>query len=501
MHTDYMQINKHLASKTVVSMPDLRPVLFIVGLMIMGLGIAMFIPMFVDIGYGNEGWQVFGLSGILSAFSGLIIALANYVPNNRMRTRGAFLLTTSSWLILALIGAIPFMFQDHNMSFTNAYFESMSGLTTTGSTVMTGLDDAPEGILLWRAMLQWYGGIGIIITALAILPRLNIGGMQLFKTEWYDPMGKFLPRTGQIAAGIGFAYVGLTILCAASYVFTGVNIFDAICLSMTTLSTGGFANSDASFAAYADGGADIVASLFMVLAAMPFAAYVLAMRGNLSAIYRNPQARGFLFLLLILITLMVSYLKLNGHVSTAHPLRLAMFNIISIITGTGYSFGDYQTWGTFAVGMFFVIMFVGGCAGSTSCSIKIFRFQIGFEALRAYIFKMARPNAVAPMLYGGQPIPKSTIYAVMAFFFIFMFCYVVIAIVLSIIGLDDITALSSAATAMTNVGPGLGDIVGPSGSFQSIPNSAKWVLSIAMIVGRLEIIPVLVVLTPSFWRS
>jgi len=482
-------------------MPDLRPVLFIVGLMIAGLGLAMFIPMFVDMGYGNEGWQVFGMSGFISLLLGGIIALASYMPNNRMRARGVFLLTTSSWVILAFIGAIPFMLQDHSMSMTDAYFEAMSGLTTTGSTVMTGLDDAPEGILIWRAMLQWYGGIGIIITALAILPRLNIGGMQIFKAEWFDPMGKILPRAGQIAAGIGFAYIGLTVLCALGYILTGVGVFDAICLSMTTLSTGGFANSDASFAAYADGGADIVASIFMIFAAMPFAAYVLAMRGNFSAIYRNPQTRGFLFLLFVLIVLMVGYMEANNHVSTAHPIRLAMFNIISVITGTGYSFGDYQTWGPLAVSLFFVIMFVGGCAGSTSCSIKIFRFQVAFEALRGYLFTMARPHAVAPMRYGGRPLPRSTVYSVMAFFFIFMACYVATALALSVIGLDEITALSSAATAITNVGPGLGDIVGPSGSFQPLPNSAKWVMSIAMIVGRLEIIPVLVVLTPSFWRA
>lgn len=482
-------------------MPDLRPVLFIVGLMIFGLGIAMLIPMFVDIGYNNEGWQVFGLSGILSSLFGLILALTNYVPNNQMRARGAFLLTTSSWIILALIGAIPFMFQENNMSLTDSYFEAMSGLTTTGSTVMTGLDDAPEGILIWRAMLQWYGGIGIIITALAILPRLNIGGMQIFKTEWFDPMGKILPRARQIAASIGIAYIGLTTLCAICYVLTGVDVFDAICLSMTTLSTGGFANSDASFAAYADHGADIVASVFMVLAAMPFATYVLAMHGNLSAIYRNPQARGFLFLLTVLIILMVSNMEISGNVSSAHPIRLAMFNVISVITGTGYSFGDYQTWGSFAVCLFFVIMFVGGCAGSTSCSIKVFRVQVAFETLWTYLLTMARPHAVAPMRYGGRPLPKSTVYAVMGFIFTFMFCYALSVIALSVIGLDEITALSSAATAITNVGPGLGDIVGPAGSFQPLPDTAKWVMSISMIVGRLEIIPVLVVLTPSFWRT
>ncbi|PHS36794.1 MAG: potassium transporter TrkH [Robiginitomaculum sp.] len=482
-------------------MPDLRPVLFIVGLMIAGLGVAMLIPMLVDLAHKGESWQAFGISGFITALFGSVIALASYSPKARMSARGAFLLTVTSWVILAFVGALPFILQENSMSFTDAYFESMSGLTTTGSTVMTGLDQAPRGILLWRAMLQWYGGIGIIITAIAILPRLNIGGMQLFRAEWFDPMGKILPRAGQIATGIGVAYIGLTVICAVSYNMLGIEMFDAICLAMTTIATGGFTNSDASFAAYTEHGADMVAVLFMILASLPFAAYVLAMRGNLSAVYKNPQTRGFLLILLVLIMLMTTYMTMNNYSSEAHPLRLAMFNITSIITGTGYSFGDYQSWGPLAVGVFFSAMFIGGCAGSTSCSIKIFRYQVAFEALRAYVVRMPRRHAVSPMRYGGRPLPKSAVYSVMGFFFIFMMCYAVTAILLSLMGLDEITALSAAATSITNVGPGLGDIVGPTGTFQPLPNAAKWVMAMAMIVGRLEIIPVLVVLNPSFWRA
>jgi len=482
-------------------MPDLRPVLFIVGLMVAGLGAVMLIPMLVDLAHKGESWQAFAISGFITALLGSVVALSSYAPKVRMSARGAFLLTVSSWVILAFVGALPFILQESSMSFTDAYFESMSGLTTTGSTVMTGLDDAPRGILLWRAMLQWYGGVGIIITAIAILPRLNIGGMQLFRAEWFDPMGKILPRAGQIATGIGIAYIGLTVICAISYNMLGIEMFDAICLAMTTIATGGFTNSDASFAGYADSGADMVATLFMILASLPFAAYVLAMRGNLSAIYKNPQTRGFLLILLALILVMTAYMTMNNYNSTAHPLRLAMFNITSIITGTGYSFGDYQTWGPLAVGVFFSAMFIGGCAGSTSCSIKIFRYQVAFEALRAYVVRMPRRHAVSPMRYGGKPLPKSAVYSVMGFFFIFMMCYAVTAILLSLMGLDEITALSAAATAITNVGPGLGDIVGPTGTFQPLPNAAKWVMSMAMIVGRLEIIPVLVILNPSFWRA
>lgn len=482
-------------------MPDLRPVLFVIGLMVAALGIIMFVPMIVDFLYGDNSWPGFAMAGFFTSLFGGMLAMASYTPNFKLRPRSAFLMTVFSWIILCIFAAIPFTLQENRLSFTDAVFESMSGLTTTGSTVMIGLDDMPKGILLWRALLQWYGGVGIIVTALALLPRLNIGGMSVFRTEWFEPMGKILPKARQIAAWIGLIYVGLSVLCAFIYWLLGIAPFDAICLSMTTLSTGGFANSDASFAAYAKGGADIAASIFMAVAAMPFAAYVLAVRGNPEALFRNPQARGFLALLGLVITAMVFYLYLQDHQGDAHHIRLVMFNVISVITGTGFGFGDFQTWGALAAPVFLCLMFFGGCAGSTSCSIKIFRFQVAFEALRSYLFRMPRHHAVEPIKYGGRQLPPAIIYSVLGFFFAFFACFAASAIALSFCGLDEITAFSSAATAITNVGPGLGDIVGPSGNFRTIPDIAKWIMTLSMIVGRLEIIPVLVVLSPGFWRA
>ncbi len=483
------------------SMPDLRPVLFILGLLIAGLGLAMFIPMVVDILYHGTSWRGFAMSGFISTLIGAMLALSSYTPNIGLRTRSAFLLTASSWLIIGYFGGLPFMLQEHAMSLADAYFETMSGLTTTGSTVMTGLDDASKGILLWRAMLQWYGGIGIIITAMAILPLLKIGGMQLFSVEWADPMGKILPRARQIAAYLLLAYTGLTIACAFSYYLLGVGPFDAICLAMTTLSTGGYANSDASFAAYADGGADIAACVFMAFAAFPFGAFVLAMRGQLSAVYKNPQVQAMVLILVSITILMIGYLHLNPPTGPEPLIRSAAFNVVSVITGTGFSYGDYQTWGIFPVCLLFVAMFIGGCAGSTAGAIKVFRFQVAFEALRAFILKLPHRHAVSPMKYGGQPLSPAVVYSVMGFIFIYMLCYALITMALSLIGLDDVTAVSGAATAINNVGPGFGKIIGPAGTFQSLPDSAKWVLSLAMLLGRLEILPILVVLNPSFWRA
>jgi trk system potassium uptake protein TrkH len=482
-------------------MNSARSVSQIIGALLILLGVFMLAPMITDFVTGSDEWRSFATASALTLFAGAILMLVARGGQLRMNLRAAFILTTFSWAIMAVFATLPFILSQTPMSFTDAYFESMSGLTTTGSTVMSGLDDMPKGILLWRAILQWIGGVGIIIVAMAVLPMLKVGGMQLFRAEWFEPMGKVLPRAQAIAIGIGAAYVGLTILCAGVYWMLGVDAFDAICLSMTTLSTGGFANSDASFAAYADGGADIAGSIFMTLAALPFATYILAVRGDISSLWRNAQTRGFLGLLAVVIIGMSLYMEMTDHEGMAHPIRLAMFNVISITTGTGYGFGDYQLWGPIATPVFFVLMFIGGCAGSTSCSIKIFRFQVAIEGLRVFVRKMLNPHLVSPLRYNGVPLPESALYSVLNFFFVFFACFALATLALSFAGLDTTTAISSAATSITNVGPGLGNIVGPAGNFSPLPDVAKWVMSITMLVGRLELFTVLVLFLPRFWIS
>jgi len=482
-------------------MPDLRPVLFVVGLMLAGLGATMFVPMAVDLGYGSDSWQAFGVSGFVTSLFGVVMALTSYSPKARLRARGAFLLTTLSWMSLAAFAALPLFMADIGLSLTDALFEAVSGITTTGSTVMTGLDDVNKGILLWRAILQWIGGVGIIVTAMAILPMLKIGGMQLFRMESSEMGEKILPRTGQLAAAIGGIYLVLTILCMTGYMMTGMGGFDAIAHAMTTIATGGYSTSDASLGGFMDNGADLVAITFMLAGALPFGVYLLAARGSFKPAWSDPQMRGFLMVISLLIMLVTFYLWVSDVYMGKQALRLAAFNVISVVTGTGYATADYNAWGPFAVSAFFAFMFIGGCAGSTACSIKIFRYQVAFEALRAYVFKMPRRHAVAPMRYGGKPLPNSVVYSVLGFFFLFFTCFAVVAILLSIIGLDPITAWSGAASAVANVGPGLGDIIGPTGTYQSLPSSAKWVLMTGMLVGRLEIVTALVLLTPSFWRA
>ena len=483
-------------------MPDLRPVFFVIGLMSSALGILMFVPMFVDVLDEGRAWRAFGISGGITTLFGALLATITYTPNPSLRARGAFVLTVFAWLTLAILSAMPFLFEPINLSLTDALFESTSGITTTGATILTGLDDMPRGVLMWRALLQWIGGVGIVVTAMAVLPMLKVGGMQLFRLESSDMGEKILPRAASLAGGISLIYLCLTFTCFVGYMLTGMNWFDAVAHAMATLATGGYSTSDASMGGFMDNGADIVGTIFMMLAALPFGVYLLmTTRGDLKAITRDSQVRAFVTVIACLTAIITFFLILSDQIELTQGLRLAAFNTVSVVTGTGYATADYNSWGPFAVAAFFAFMFIGGCAGSTACSVKIFRYQVAFEALRNYLFRMPRQHAVVPMRYGGQTLSPSVVYSVMSYFFVFFLTFVITAVLLSLIGLDPITAWSGAGSAVANVGPGLGDIIGPAGTYQDLPGSAKWVLLTAMIIGRLEIVTALVLLTPAFWRS
>jgi len=442
-------------------MPDLRPVFFVIGLMSAALGILMFIPMLVDLLDEARAWRAFGIAGGITTLFGALLATITYTPHPTLRARGAFVLTVFAWITLAVLSSFPFLFEPINLSVTDALFESTSGITTTGSTILTGLDDMPRGVLMWRALLQWIGGVGIVVTAMAVLPMLKVGGMQLFRLESSDMGEKILPRAASLAGGISLIYLGLTIACLIGYMVTGMNWFDATAHAMTTLATGGYSTSDASMGGFMDNGADIVGVAFMLAGGLPFGVYLLlTTRGDWRAPFRDSQVRAFLTVMTALIAIITLFLILSDQFEFSRGLRLAAFNTVSIVTGTGYATADYNSWGPFAVAAFFAFMFIGGCAGSTACSIKIFRYQVAFEAMRNYLFRMPREHAVVPMRYGGQPLPPSVVYSVMSYFFVFFLTFVVTAILLSLIGLDPITAWSGAGSAVANVGPGLGDIIG-----------------------------------------
>jgi len=479
-----------------------RTVLFVLGTLVAALSALMLAPAAIDVGRAPETAAAFLGAGFAGLFVGGVMILMARGADKGLTPRGAILVTVGAWILLPLIGALPFRLSAEEMSWTDSFFEAVSGLTTTGATVMTGLQDTDQGILLWRALLQWIGGVGIIVTAMAIWPFLGIGGMQLFRLESSDASEKLLPRAGQIAAAVGGSYAVLTVMCFIAYAATGMSAFDSMAHAMTTIATGGFSTHDDSIGAFAAGGADIVAMVFMALAGLPFLLYVRALQGHPGDLLTDPQVRGFAIAVVSACAALTLWLHLNPVESLELPAwRAASVNAVSILTGTGYASADYAVWGGGAAAVFFFLMFVGGCAGSTTCSVKIFRYQIALSALLAFMKQYARPHAVHVVRYRGQALNDATLRSVTGFIFMFFLCFAVSAAALSAIGLDTVTAVSGAATTLANVGPGLGSTIGPASTFQSLPDAAKWVMIATMLVGRLEIFTLLVVLTPTFWRG
>ena len=482
-------------------MLDIRPVGYVVGLLVAVLGLAMIIPILVDLAEGRGQWWVFVESALITTLGGGMIALAsaNGVREG-LTIQQTFMLTTGVWLMLPLFGALPFVLGATDASVTDAMFEAMSGLTTTGATVLTGLEDLPKGLLIWRGILQWLGGIGIVVVAMVFLPELRVGGMQIFKSESFDTFGKILPRAGQIATQISVIYLWLTLACMLSYRALGMSTFDATVHALTTVSTGGFSNYDASFSTFS-GPAEYVAAIFMILAALPFVRYVQLINGNPVALHRDPQVRGFFMTLTFLVVIVFFVLRSGTTYESERILREAIFNITSIISGTGYASADYMKWGSFAVALFFFIGLIGGCAGSTTCSIKIFRYQLLFASIRAQLRRIRSPHGVFTPRYDGRPVGADVLSSVMSFFMFFVVSLGLISVALSLTGLDFVTSVSGAAAALANIGPGLGEIIGPAGNFSSLNDTAKWILIIAMWIGRLELLAVYVMFTAKFWRA
>lgn len=417
----------------------------------------------------------------------------------RLHVDQALLLVVLSWAAIPFFGALPFMLGENALSTVDAVFEATSGLTTTGSTVMERLETMPPGLLLWRALLQWIGGIGIIVFAIAFLPALRIGGMQLFRSEGFETDGSSLGKARDIAASIFSLYSALTIACALVYGAAGMDAFDAVSHAMTTLATGGFANYDSSFRNFSPA-AQYAAVVFMILASLPFVRYLELVRDQGRALLFDPQIRAFLIVLAAAwLCLLAARLSVADQ-PTELVIRETLFNSVSILTGTGFVTANYILWGAFALTVFFVISLIGGCAGSTSCSVKVFRYQILGAVALAEIKRVRRPNGVFTPRFGGRRISADVVTSVVVFFFIFMATLAALSLALAATGLDAITAISGAATALANVGPGLGETIGPYGNFKSLNDPAKIILIIGMLLGRLELLSALALLSPSFWR-
>ncbi|MFT6658413.1 MAG: trk system potassium uptake protein TrkH [Maritalea sp.] len=480
---------------------DFRPVLMIIGALTATLGGTMFLPAFADALVGNPDWIVFVTTGLITTLLGAGTWAATFGKGQSLNVRQAFLMTAMVWVVLAFFGALPFYWAELGLSYTDSFFEALSGLTTTGSTVITGLDDMPPGILLWRGLLQWYGGLGIIVMAIAVLPMLQIGGMQMFRVEAFDASDKILPRAGQIAASMTTVYMLLTLINAISYWMAGMPLFDALVHAMTTVATGGLSTRDGSISSYDSIAIDYIAIVFMIAGALPFVLYVRFLQGDRKSLFSNSQVRVFLASLAVFALVAVVIQYSEGISRGEEAFRHALFSVVSVMTGTGYATADYGSWGHGAAALFFILTFIGGCAGSTSCGIKIFRFQVLFLDLKQHVREILYPSGVFVKRYNGAILTDSVSASVMSFVFLYIAAFMVLALLLSLTGLDSITALSGAATAISNVGPGLGDVIGPAGNFSTLPDISKWLLAAGMIVGRLEVFTVIVLFLPRFWQN
>jgi trk system potassium uptake protein TrkH len=480
---------------------DLRPVGYVTGLLVAILGLFMLLPAALDFHDGDANWAAMLESAIISLLLGSFLALAcaNGV-GARLDIRQTFLLTTGVWLALPVFGALPFVIGATEARTVDAFFEAMSGLTTTGATVFSGLDELPRGLLLWRAILQWLGGIGIIVVAMVFLPELRVGGMQIFRSESFDTMGKILPRAAEIASRIVWIYIGFTLFGVLGFMAAGMEVFDALCHSLTSISTGGMSTKDASFGAF-KGAPEYFATVMMLLASLPFVLYVQMLAGRRDALLHNEQVRGYMIVIGVASSLLVLYLMFEEGFSTELAVRETLFNVTSIISGTGYASYDYQEWGALAVMTFFLLGLIGGCAGSTSCSVKIFRYQILFAAIRSQVKQLHSPRGVFTPRYEGRTVAEDVVSSVMSFFVMFLVTLGALSVALGMTGLDLTTSVSGAVAALGNIGPGLGDIIGPAGNYAPLNDTAKWLLAIGMLVGRLELLAVYAILTINFWRA
>ena len=481
-------------------MSNYKTVFFTIGVLQIVLGLSMIIPLIVQFIY-NEVDSGFISAGIVSIIFGVLFFLSNLDHDKKISLPQAFLLTSLSWLSIAIFGSLPFVFSNIDLSLTDAFFESMSGITTTGSTIITNLDQTSKGILLWRAMLQWLGGIGIIVMAITLMPIMNVGGMQLFKVSSNDTAEKILPKSKQISLRLIIIYLLLTIVCSIFYKIFGMNFFDSITHSMTTIATGGFSNYNNSIGHFNNAWIEVTSIIFILLGSIPFIAYIKFLGGNKKIFIEDNQIKTFMKIIIFSIIILLVYSTFKEQSFFNIDIVSICFNVISILTGTGYVTQDFSDWGNFPLIYFLILMFIGGCAGSTTCGIKIFRVQILYQFVTNQLKKIIYPRGVFIVKYDNNNIDDKFMSSIISFIYIYILIFFIITALLSITGLDFITSISAAATSISNVGPGLGETIGPNGNFNELSDVSKWILSFAMILGRLELFAILVLFLPSFWRK
>ena len=481
-------------------MSNYKTVFFTLGVLLIVFGFSMLVPITVQLIY-NEFNSTFIISSIITITFGILFFLANIDHNRSLSTQQAFLLTALSWIGVAIFGSIPFIFSDLNLSITDAFFESMSGITTTGATIINNLSDTPKAILSWRAILQWLGGIGIIVMAITLMHIMNIGGMQLLKISSGDSSEKILPKSKQISLRLVMIYFSLTLLCAFFYKVCGMNFFDSLTHSMTTIATGGFSNYNQSIGFFESAKIEYVSIVFIILGSIPFISYIKFLSCNKKIIFKDEQIKLFFKLIFFSILILFIYLAIVNKSIFEIQLRSIIFNVISILTGTGYVTKEFDQWGNFPLIFFLLLMFIGGCAGSTTCGVKVFRVHMLYFFLKNQLLKIIYPRAIINLKYNNDIVQDKLIASIISFIYLYIIIFFVISALLTLTGLNFITAVSGAASSISNVGPGLGNEIGPNSNYANLPAVSKWILSTGMILGRLEIFAILVIFLPSFWRN
>lgn len=481
---------------------DIRSPLYILGALLSVFSVGMLLPALADWVDGGPDSAVFFICFIVTIFAGGTL-MAAFRPREKISVtiHQAFVLTAATWTLMTVFAALPLSASSLHLSFADAFFEAMSGVTTTGSTVLVGLDKMPTGILLWRGLLNWFGGVGIIVMAVAILPFLRIGGMQLFRTESSDRSEKSLPRVSQISVAIIVFYLLLSAVSVVLLWLVGVDLFDAILHTMAAVATGGFSNYDASVAGLNNMAAEYILTAIMFIGGATFMLFINSWRTRSLAFLRDSQLRVYFWLIVVCTLALMVWRLATGDFGIEPAFRHSLFSVVSIVTTTGFVTADYTTWGSFPIALMLFLTFTGACTGSTAGGLKIFRFQILYQMAKAQLLRLTHPNAVLVPRFNEREISREVVNSVAGFVFLYFFCFVAIAIGLSFFGLDLATSVSGSATALGNVGPGLGDVIGPSGNFKSLPDGAKWLLSFGMLLGRLELLTLLVLLMPSFWRA
>lgn len=480
-----------------------RAVFFLIGILLSISAVAMFIPLSVElIVYKTQGWRGFAISAFITGLVGTLLILSNQSRRKiKLGVREAFLLTVGSWVTTSFFAGLPFFWSSLPLNFLDSWFEAVSSLTTTGATALTQLDKAPRGILLWRSLLQWLGGTGIIVMAMTILPILRIGGMQVFRNEFSDHSEKILPRVSQIASAILSIYFVFTFTCAVLLHLAGMKWFDAICHAMTTVSTGGLSTKDLSIGAFHSLAMELILMIFMVIGGMTFILFIKLWRQNFKSVWQDSQLRTYLSFIGGASLLAALWLNFNQGFGFLDSFRHASFAVISVITSTGYSTEDYVLWGSFPLVLLFLLSIIGGCTGSTSGGVKVFRFQVLLTVALSHMRQLRRPHGIYVPSYHNQKVSETISTSVLTFITLYAFCLIMLTGGLSICGLDFMTSLSGASSSLGNLGPGITPLIGPQGSFSTLNGGAKCILMFGMILGRLELLAVLVLLMPSFWRD